>query len=174
MWRASPFCKNDLHMNKIASSILTDVGLIGWPPFIKDRLFVAALFSGLLVWLALWLTVAPTFSLEGSSVTKIIFLTVIWHPVLEEIFFRGVIQGALFNKSWGNKYFAALSAANWLTSLLFVLAHLFYQPWIWAVSVIFPSVVYGYFRDKYESIYPCIVLHALYNAGFVAINIISQ
>ena len=161
-------------MTKIINSVLADIGLITWPPFIKDRLFLAALLSGAVVWAVIWLTVAPTFLIAESSLATIIFLTVVWHPVLEEIFFRGVVQGAFHQKTWGKQSFAGLSAANWLASLLFVAAHLFFQPWMWAVSVLIPSLVYGFFRDKYASIYPCIILHAFYNAGFVGINIMTQ
>ena len=161
-------------MIKIINSVLTDIGLIAWPPFYKDRLFLAALFSGAIVWVVLWFSVVPTFTIGESSIAAIIFLTVVWHPVLEEILFRGVVQGALFNKAWGSKQFLGLSAANWLTSFLFVSAHLFFQPWMWAISVLIPSLVYGFFRDKYASIYPCIILHSFFNGGFVAINIMAQ
>ena len=161
-------------MTKLLNSVLTDIGLIAWPPFYKDRLFLAALFSGAIVWVVLWFSVVPTFIIVESSVATIIFLTVVWHPILEEILFRGVVQGTLFHKSWGSKYFAGLSAANWITSILFFSAHLLFQPWMWTISVLIPSLVYGFFRDRYANIYPCIILHAFYNGGFVAINIIAQ
>ena len=166
--------QQDIPMTKIINSVLADVGLITWPPFIKDRLFLAALLSGAVVWAVIWFAVAPTFLIAESSLATIIFLAVVWHPVLEEIIFRGVVQSTLLQKAWGKQFFAGLSAANWLASLLFVLAHLFFQPWMWAVLVLIPSLVYGFFRDKCASIYPCIILHAFYNGGFVAINIIAQ
>jgi membrane protease YdiL (CAAX protease family) len=36
--------------------------------------------------------------------------------------------------------------------------------------VLFPSLIFGYFRDRYTSIYPCMVLHAFYNAGYFGLT----
>ena len=161
-------------MDKIVNGVLADIGLSSCPSFLKDRLFHLALFSAVLVWVALWYTVIPTFIIDQQSIAKIIFLTVIWYPLLEEILFRGIIQKLLIDKSWGSKSVAGLSTANLLTSFLFVLAHLWNQPAMWAVSVFIPSLLYGFFRDRYSNIYPSIILHSFYNAGFVYINIIAQ
>lgn len=161
-------------MTRWVNSVLADIGLADWPPFLKDRLFVIALLSGSLVWVALWFTAAPTFSVGESSLPGLIFLTVVWHPVLEEIFFRGVVQGVLRDKPWGRKTVWGLSIANVITSLLFVCAHMLFQPWMWAVSVFIPSLIFGFFRDRYASIYPCILLHAFYNAGFIGVNLLAQ
>ena len=161
-------------MVKIISSVLADIGLGAWPSFLKDRFFMLALFAGVVAWMVLWFTVIPTFTFDQSLIVRIVILPVIWYPLLEEILFRGIVQKFLFNKPWGCSIFAGLSVANWLTSLLFVMAHLWYQPEMWAISVLIPSLAYGFFRDKYASIYPCILLHSFYNAGFVGINIIAQ
>ena len=161
-------------MGKIANSILKDIGLSYWPPFMKDRLFTAALLAALPVWTIIWIKVAPTFTIANQSLLLIVFMTVVWHPILEELLFRGIIQGSLIKKPFGQKQILSLTGANWTTSLLFVAAHLWYQPTAWALMVIFPSLIYGFFRDKYSSIYPCIVLHAVYNGGFTAINIFVQ
>jgi hypothetical protein len=49
---------------------------------------------------------------------------------------------------------------------VFVAAHFFWQvPYI-AVSVFVPSLIFGYFRDRYHGIVPSILLHVFYNAGF--------
>ncbi len=161
-------------MTKIVSSVLADIGLGAWPPFQKDRLFILSLVAGVLVWVMLWFTVIPTYTIDQGSITKIIILTVIWYPLLEEILFRGIIQKTIFDKPWGKKSLVGLSAANWFASLLFILAHAMYQPGIWAIMVLAPSLVFGFFRDRYANIYPCILLHSFYNAGFVAMNIIAQ
>jgi len=161
-------------MKKIMRSVLTDIGLGSCPSFLMDRLFVLALVAGVAVWSVLWFTVFPTFSVTQDSIVKIVILAVVWYPVLEEVLFRGVVQKYLFNKPWGNTTLAGFSVANWLTSLLFVLAHLWYQPEMWAISVLIPSLAYGFFRDRYASIYPSILLHSFYNAGFVGLNIVAQ
>lgn len=160
-------------MEKIVRSVLEDIGLGAWPSFLKDRYFHLALLAGLLVWLALWFSILPVFVIDDDTIVKLILFTVVWYPVLEEILFRGIVQNYLFGRAWGNKRIAGLSAANWLTSLLFVLAHTWYQPVAWAIMILAPSLVYGFFRDHYSSIYPSIVLHSFYNAGFVAMNIIA-
>ena len=161
-------------MVKIISSVLADIGLGTWPLFLKDRFFMLALLAGVVAWMVLWFTVIPTFTVDRDSIVRIIILTVIWYPLLEEILFRGIIQKYLFNKPWGCSNFVSLSVANWLTSLLFVAAHFWYQPAIWAILVIIPSLAYGFFRDRFTSIYPSILLHSFYNAGFVGLNIIGQ
>jgi hypothetical protein len=161
-------------MAKLLSSVLADIGLGSCPPFLKDRLFHLALFSAFIVWIALWFTVIPTFSTRQISAFRLVALTVLWYPLLEEILFRGIIQKFLIDKSWGRKSVLGLSIANLATSFLFVLAHFWNQPAMWAVTVFIPSLVYGFFRDRYTNIYPSIVLHSFYNAGFVYINIIAQ
>ena len=161
-------------MVKIISSVLADIGLGVWPSFFKDRFFYLALIAGVIAWIVLWFTVIPTFTVDQGSITRILLLTVIWYPLLEEILFRGIIQKYLFNKPWGCTTFIGLSVANWLTSLLFVSAHFWYQPAMWAILVLIPSLAYGFFRDRFASIYPCILLHSFYNGGFVGINIIAQ
>jgi len=161
-------------MESVTNRILEDIGLSIWPPFFKDRVFIAALAVGGLVWAVMWLTVVPTFTIENRSIALIIFTTVVWYPVLEEILFRGVIQGSLIKKSFGQKKVVGLTVANWIASLLFVIAHLWYQPAIWALMVIVPSLIYGFFRDRYSNTYPSIVLHAFYNGGFTAINVFAQ
>lgn len=161
-------------MSSIIDNVLKEVGLYGWPPFVKDRWFLLALAGGIACWVLLWLTVMPTFTVKKNPVWLILVLTIIWYPVLEEMLFRGVIQGTLVGKSWGIRPLMGLSVANWLTSSLFVMAHLWYQPALWAITLIAPSLVYGFFRDRYANIYPCIILHGFYNGGFVVFNLLSQ
>jgi hypothetical protein len=160
-------------MVKTISSVLAEIGLGAWPPFLKDRFYILALLAGVIAWMLLWFTAIPTFAVERDSIVRIIILTVIWYPLLEEILFRGIIQNYLFNKPWGCETFASLSVANWITSLLFASVHFWYQPVMWAILVIIPSLAYGFFRDRFVSIYPSILLHSFYNAGFVGMNIID-
>lgn len=161
-------------MGSVTNRVLEDIGLSVWPPFLKDLQFVAALVIAGPVWGVMWLTVVPTFTLDNRSIALIVFMTVIWYPVLEEILFRGAIQGGLINKAFGQKKLIGLTGANWITSLLFVAAHFWYQPVSWALMIIIPSLIYGFFRDRYSSIYPSIFLHVFYNGGFIAINILAQ
>ena len=157
-----------------ANAVLKEIGLDRWPDFIGDRLFIAAILIAAAVWGVLWFTLLPGYTLEGRSIALIVFTGIIWSPILEEILFRGVVQGFLLKKTWGSTKFFFLSKANWLSSLLFVLAHLWYQPVIWAIMVFAPSLVFGFFRDRYNNTYPCILLHAIYNGGFIWANYLKQ
>lgn len=161
-------------MTGTVNAVLKQVGLDRWPPFARDRLFLLAIAGGVLVWILLWLTVAPLYSIEDRSIVNIALASILYYPLLEEILFRGVIQGQLSSRSWGNKNYMHFTAANWITSLLFVGAHFFYQPVLWATMIIVPSLLYGFFRDRYSNIYPSIILHAFYNAGFVLVNFVAQ
>jgi len=161
-------------MLNIFEKVLKEIGLYRWPPFLRDNTFLLALLAGVIVWIVLWLTVTPTFSLAGKSSLQIFFTTVLYYPLLEEILFRGIIQGKLSTNPWCRNTWLRFSFANWITSLLFVGAHFWYQPASWAVMVLAPSLLYGYFRDKFGSTYPAIALHVYYNAGFMAINFMAQ
>ena len=88
------------------------------------------------------------------------------YPLLEELVFRGLIQHTLYQYAWGARRLGTLSVANLITSVLFGLAHLWRQPLAWAAAVIAPSLLFGYFRDRYHSVVPAIVLHTVYNTGF--------
>lgn len=89
------------------------------------------------------------------------------YPVLEEFAFRGLLQETFFAQTWGKKNWLNISLANLLTSVLFVLAHFFYHQPLWALSVFIPSLVFGFFRDKYQSVIPSILLHIFYNFGYI-------
>jgi hypothetical protein len=56
--------------------------------------------------------------------------------------------------------------ANLLTSAMFVLAHLVSHSLAWSLLVFITSLLFGLLRDRFESVYPSIVLHIFYNAGY--------
>ena len=157
-----------------AATVLKEIGLDRWPAFFGDRLFNASLIAAVIIWIIFWFTVIPTFTLEGESIFFIVFIGVVWSPLLEEILFRGIVQGMLSKKRWGRAKFLFFSRANWFSSVLFVLAHLWYQPVLWALMIFAPSLIYGFFRDRYANIFPCIFLHSFFNGGFILINIMAQ
>lgn len=94
------------------------------------------------------------------------FFLILLYPVVEELTFRGVIQEYLAKKTEQWRSFLSLSVANLLTSLLFVLMHFVHHEPIWAVLVFFPSLLFGYFKEKFDRIIPSIVLHMFYNLSF--------
>jgi len=93
---------------------------------------------------------------------------VLWQPAVEELLFRGVVQGMLRRTTLGSSGFRGLSVANVVTSLAFVSIHFFKQPPLWAIGVFAPSLVFGFFRDRSDSVWPPLVLHVVYNGAFFA------
>lgn len=93
---------------------------------------------------------------------------VLWQPAVEELLFRGVVQGMLLRTTLGSRSRWGLSVANVITSLAFVSVHFIRQPPLWAIGVIVPSLVFGFFRDRSDSVWPPLVLHIVYNGAFFA------
>lgn len=54
---------------------------------------------------------------------KVFLLLVLVYPILEELIFRGWLQGVMLNYSWGRWYVSCLSFSNLLCSIIFVLFH---------------------------------------------------
>jgi uncharacterized protein len=142
------------------------IGLDRCPPFHKDPLFLLALGAALLFWIimARYVTLHPITAREALSF-RFLFL-VLLQPVAEEVLFRGFLQSQWRETDWGKRSWHALSAANGLTSFLFMFGHFFSHPPQWAIAVFFPSLIFGYFRDRHDSLYPSIFLHIFYNAGY--------
>lgn len=132
---------------------------------LRDRRLWAAVAAAPPVWLALFLAVHPPLATDWPLGSPWLFAhLVLVTPVLEEIVFRGLIQGWLsrhITARWG-----VVSAANLVTSLLFMALHLPRHPSVWAVAVFGPSLVFGYFRERHGSLASPIALHMFYNAGF--------
>jgi len=99
---------------------------------------------------------------------RLLLFTVIIYPVLEELAFRGFVQTWLLEKSFFQPTILPLiTRANILTSIAFAALHLFSQPPMWAALVFLPSLVFGYLRERFDSVLPSIIVHAWYNLGFV-------
>ena len=133
---------------------------------LRDPWFVAALAAGPLAWalLVLWLPIGdPAWPLARPA--QFLALIVLY-PVLEELVFRGLLQGALLRRGWGCLLAGPVSAANLVAALAFAAAHLLRGTPAWAAAVFLPGLVFGYFRERY-GIGAAIVLHAFYNLGFI-------
>lgn len=90
---------------------------------------------------------------------------VIIYPILEEIAFRGAIQGYLLQRL-PNLAWLKISLANFLTSLCFSLLHSVFRSLLNGLAVFIPSLIFGYFRDRYHHLYISIFLHMYYNLGY--------
>ncbi len=128
----------------------------------RDREFILALLAGPAFWV--W-QAGGIPELSAITYTRLLWLAVVV-PVVEELAFRGWLQGILAERFprrwWGQR----LSLANLLTSLLFAAAHVSVAGDWNGLLVLAPSLVFGYFRDKYQRVAPSTILHSFYNAGF--------
>jgi membrane protease YdiL (CAAX protease family) len=138
--------------------------LLRWPP--DAHLLVAGL-AALPVWVALAWLLGPALYRPASPGAWLAFM-LLW-PLVEELLFRGLLQGQLLRLSGGGERRGAvwpLSRANLLTTAAFVAVHLGTQPWLWALAVAAPSLVFGHLRERLGSVWPAVLLHGVYNAGF--------
>jgi uncharacterized protein len=120
-----------------------------------------------LFWLALYFATRPGIDLLWPAGAPGKFLSLaIAYPVLEELAFRGFLQGWLADTAWGARQWRGLSVANIVSSVAFAVAHGFAHPWQWAASTFFPSLVFGFFRDRYRRLRVPIALHVFYNGGY--------
>ena len=128
--------------------------------FLIDRQFWAAILAAFVVWTLGYFFVGD-WSLERLSNP---FYFILLYPIVEELAFRGLIQGYLREKFPST--IIKLSLANVLTSIIFTALHLFYNPVFLTVSVLIPSLIFGYFKDRTGSVLPAISLHIFYNLGY--------
>ena len=140
---------------------LETAGLVHCPPFHRDGRFLLALLAGVGVALGLHGLFAPT--VRAWPEPRVWLMVVLVWPVAEEILFRGLLQGELRRLAWGTRALAGITAANLVTSLVFVALHFIQHPPLWAAAVFMPSLVFGYFRDRHDSLYPALALHMVYN-----------
>lgn len=150
-------------------TLLNELGMQCRWKFAADQSFYAALAAAPLALLILhWMM--PSWSNGVQVQASILLSLLIWQPLVEELLFRGVIQGQLIRRAWARRCILGLSVANITTSLLFAAAHLAYHaPW-WAIGVMLPSLLFGYFRDRYGHILPSVLLHAAYNGSYLLLG----
>ena len=149
--------------------LLQQTGLLTCPPFWRDKQFYLALLAGLIVLTVIYFFIPINTDIIKTGQWGLLFSLILWQPCGEELLFRGIIQGQLHQLPWGQRSWFHLSAANLFTSLAFVALHLVYHPTLWAVAIFFPSLVFGYFRERYHSLYSAFALHSLYNFGYLAV-----
>lgn len=154
----------------MSESFWTEIGLGDCGKFYRDSQFFLAIVAGVGIWGVAWF-VAPQFFANLSFADYALLASVIlWQPMLEEVLFRGIIQGQVAQNKWGKPVCCGVSGANLFTTILFALSHLIHHTPIWAVAAVAPSLVFGHFRDRYQSVWPGLVLHIFYNAGYFLIG----
>jgi len=135
--------------------------------YFRDRHFILAIVLAIIVWgFMWWMGMGREPFRWALDFPRAFLLSVVVYPVLEEMAFRGFIQSYLLIRPGFQKRFYGLSRANIVTSFLFVALHFVNHLPLWALSVMAPSLIFGYFRDRYQSVIPAILLHCFYNAGY--------
>jgi len=140
--------------------------LLRWPP---DTHLALAVLAAVPVWIVLAWTVEPSM-FQPRGLAGWLAFVLLW-PLIEELLFRGLLQGQLLRLSQHAEQprrIGPVSWANALTTLAFVALHLSVQPLVWALAVALPSLVFGHLRERFASVWPAVGLHMVYNAGFVA------
>ncbi len=94
----------------------------------------------------------------------VVFKLLVVAPVIEELFFRGVIQAALLRQPdwWGRPL-----AANAITAIAFGLTHLAFSAPPHALAVALPALVIGGVYQRTRSILLCIASHSAFNAVYL-------
>jgi membrane protease YdiL (CAAX protease family) len=135
-----------------------------------DPHLVLALLAAVPVWLVLLIWAGPWMRVPQGAWAWCSLLLV--QPCLEEWVFRGLLQGEALRLTTRRGEPARLGPVTWanaLVSLLFVALHLLAQPVVWALAVAVPSLVLGHLRERFNSVWPAVWVHATYNLGFGAI-----
>lgn len=137
--------------------------------FWKCMVFWILLIAAIPFWLCLiyFFNFEPNISWLRENIGTYLYIAAAL-PVLEEIVFRGFLQGQ-FVKRLGDRGLGVLSYANILTSMVFCAMHFFYHSPLWAALVLIPSLIFGYSKDKYKTLAAPIILHVFYNAGYFLI-----
>ncbi len=136
--------------------------------FLADPLWWLAGAAGLVVSAGLWRTLPGAMAGSALHAPGVWLSCVLWQPVLEELIFRGFLQGELLRSRWGRRRLGGLSAANLTCSLAFAAAHLVHHAPGWALSVFVPSLLFGWLRERHAGVGAPIGLHVLYNLEFFA------
>jgi membrane protease YdiL (CAAX protease family) len=134
--------------------------------FYRTPIFLSCLAIGAAFWgvFPLLVTVQP---LPWHRILSLaFFLAVVWQPIIEELLFRGCLQGFLSIREWGQRSLVGFSIANLLTSVVFTGTHIATHSLLWASLTLFPSLLFGVLRDRSGSVFPPIALHIIYNVGY--------
>ena len=136
---------------------------VGWLHWLRDPHFVLAALAAAPVWVMLGAMLGER--MRVSLALPALIALVVVQPLVEELVFRGALQGRLLERGWARRI-GPVSRANLGTTVAFVALHFVAQPPAWAIAVAAPSLVFGHVRERFGSILPAIALHSIYNTGF--------
>jgi hypothetical protein len=155
-------------------NLVTDYGL-SWPRW-KD---VWSGFAGgvlgrlwpLLILVLYVLSTADGFEVSNSAAPKIlgitpdgvggwtvlVLITVVGAPIVEEIFFRGLVQGAFTRR-------VGATPAIFLTALVFALVHVSDEGILAPIILLPMALILGYLKQRTGRLAPGMIAHAVFNA----------
>lgn len=128
-----------------------------------DGVLAAAVLMAVPAW---WL-LAPLVAANRYSDPAALLAVALLYPILEELSFRGLLQGWLTDRCANRRRHWGISMPNLLTSLAFSGAHLATQSIPWSLATMVPSLLFGHLRERHGSVLPPMALHIYYNAGLV-------
>jgi uncharacterized protein len=151
------------------SVLANELALDRPPAVLRDPAWWLLAAAGMLSALALW-TVAGLDPGGAVPPGTARWLGVIgWQPLIEELLFRGLLQGALLRTRVGARGRGHLTVANLASSLAFVAVHFVHHPPLWAVATLVPSLALGWIRERHRSTWSAVVTHVLFNAEFYGV-----
>jgi len=136
----------------------------------RDPHFLLALAAGVAFWAVLAVAGGRGMPDPGGLLSWPYLYLAVAAPVLEELAFRGALQGWLLESGFGARRSFGLTHANLAVSAAFTAIHFAYHPPLWAGAVLFPSLVFGHLRDRTGSVLPAICVHIFYNLGYFALT----
>lgn len=137
------------------------------PRFVWDAHLTTILVGSVLAGIVLWYVLPQGFA-QGIAASPLAVVNILLlYPIIEELLFRGVIQGALLNHTILMTRHLGISRANLMTSMLFVGLHLVNHSPVWALAVLLPSLTLGHIKERYSTMLWPILLHILFNGIYL-------
>lgn len=139
----------------------------GMTQILRDTQFWQAVIAALLFWTVgyLWFTPQVDWAWPLHQPRDLLYLVLIY-PLVEELLFRGVLQGYFLRRPALQQDIVGLTGANLLTSTIFTGLHFLMHPPLAAAAVMVPSLIFGHFRDRFGTLHAPIMLHIYYNLGY--------
>ena len=153
-------------ISQAVKDLAADLGIRRCGALYRDGTFLAAAAAGGGFCIVLW-WLLPVVPIAWRQLGSSQFMSlVVAQPILEELVFRGLLQGRLRRWQPMQAAWRGFTVANGVSALLFACAHLVNHSAPWAAAVFVPALAFGFFRDRYASIWPGTVLHILYNGAY--------
>ena len=109
-----------------------------------------------------------------TTVLEVLFAAIMVAPIVEEIMFRGFMQGVLRKNYAFNENKFRIKIIIVITALVFTIAHVRYivytDPLQWILSllgILILSLYLGYLRNQHQSIIPSIFAHFGFNMSLI-------